>query len=57
MAIWYIYIYGYLVHFITIRYILWPSGIFCGYSGIFAGYLVYFSRFGMFYQEKSGNPD
>jgi hypothetical protein len=28
---------------------LWP---FC----IFYGYLVYFSRLGMLYQEKSGNP-
>jgi hypothetical protein len=24
--------------------------------GIFYGYLVYFPRFGMLYQEKSGNP-
>jgi hypothetical protein len=24
--------------------------------GIFYGYLIYFSRFGMLYQEKSGNP-
>jgi hypothetical protein len=23
---------------------------------VFYGYLVYFSRFGMLYQEKSGNP-
>jgi hypothetical protein len=29
--------------------ILWPFDI-------FYGYLVYFSRFGMLYQEKSGNP-
>jgi hypothetical protein len=29
--------------------ILWPFGI-------FYGYLVYCSRFGMLYQEKSGNP-
>jgi hypothetical protein len=33
----------------AIWYILWPFGI-------FYGYLVYFSRFGMLYQEKSGNP-
>jgi hypothetical protein len=25
--------------------------------GIFYGHLVYFSRFGMLYPEKSGNPD
>jgi hypothetical protein len=25
--------------------------------GMFYCYLVYFSRFGMLYQEKSGNPD
>jgi hypothetical protein len=29
--------------------ILWPFGI-------FHGYLVHFARFGMMYQEKSGNP-
>jgi hypothetical protein len=34
--------YGNLVHFTTIWYSLWPSGI--------------FFRFGMLYQEKSGNP-
>jgi hypothetical protein len=28
---------------------LWPFGI-------FYDYLVHFSRFGMLYQEKSGNP-
>jgi hypothetical protein len=32
--------------------ILQPFGIFCGFSG----HLVYFSRFGMLHQEKSGNP-
>jgi hypothetical protein len=30
-------------------HILRPFGIFCGH-------LVYVSRFGMFYREKSGNP-
>jgi hypothetical protein len=35
-------------HFVYIC-ILLPNGIFCGY-------LVYFFCFGMFYQEKSGNP-
>jgi hypothetical protein len=27
-----------------------------GQFGIFHGHLVYFSRFGMLYPEKSGNP-
>jgi hypothetical protein len=54
VAIWYILwqfgiFCGHLVHFVAIWYILWPFGIFCGH-------LVCFSRFGMFYQEKSGNP-
>jgi hypothetical protein len=38
-----------LVYFVVIWYILWSFGIFCGH-------LVHFSRFGMFYREKSGNP-
>jgi hypothetical protein len=37
------------VFFPNIWDILWPFGTFCGH-------LVYFSRFGMLYQEKSGNP-
>jgi hypothetical protein len=37
------------VYLLAIRYILWPFGIFnC--------HLVYFSRFGMLYKEKYGNP-
>jgi hypothetical protein len=40
--------YGHLVSFTAIGYILWTFGIFCGN-------LVYFSRFGMLYHEKSGN--
>jgi hypothetical protein len=37
--------------------ILWPFGIgILRPFGIFYGYLVYFPRFGMLYQEKSGNP-
>jgi hypothetical protein len=36
--------------------ILRQFDILCGHFGIFYGYLVYFSRFGMLYQEKSGNP-
>jgi hypothetical protein len=38
-----------LVYFMDIWSILYLFGIFCGY-------LEYFSRFGMLYQEKSGNP-
>jgi hypothetical protein len=42
-----------LVHFMSIGFILRPLGLlFCGFSG----HLVYFSRFGVSYQEKSGNP-
>jgi hypothetical protein len=42
--------YGHLVYFTSIWYTLWPLGIFYGQLG-------YFSRFGMLYQEKSGNPE
>jgi hypothetical protein len=38
-----------LVYFTDIWKILWTFGIFVGHFGIF-------SRFGMLYQEKSGNP-
>jgi hypothetical protein len=38
-----------IVNFMAIWNILWPFGL-------FYGYLVYFSRIGMLYQEKSGNP-
>jgi hypothetical protein len=38
-----------LVYFMAIWYILWPFGIF-----MFIWYQ--FSRFGILYQEKSGNP-
>jgi hypothetical protein len=41
--------YGHLVYSTAIWYILWPFGI-------FYGYFVCFSRFGMLYQEKFGNP-
>jgi hypothetical protein len=41
--------YRHLAHFTGIWYMLWPFGI-------FYGYFVYFFRFGMLYQEKSGNP-
>jgi hypothetical protein len=38
-----------LAYFMTIRNVLRTFGIFCGH-------LVYFPRFGILYQEKSGNP-
>jgi hypothetical protein len=44
-------------------YILWTLGSFTVLCyilltlGIVCGNLVYFSRFGILYQEKSGNPD
>jgi hypothetical protein len=41
---------GHLLNFVAIWYILWRLGI-------FYGHLVCFSRFGMMYQGKSGNPD
>jgi hypothetical protein len=39
-----------LAYFEAILDIWWPFGI-------FVGHLVYISRFGLLYQEKSGNPD
>jgi hypothetical protein len=42
-----------LVFFSAIWYILRSLGI---GRYIYYGYLVYFSRFGMLYKEKSGNP-
>jgi hypothetical protein len=41
--------YGHLVHFTVFCYIL------CTF-GIVRGSLVYFSHFGILYEEKSGNP-
>jgi hypothetical protein len=41
--------YGDLFHFTVFCYNLWTFGI-------VHGNLVYFSRFGILYQEKSGNP-
>jgi hypothetical protein len=41
--------YGHLGHFRVFCCILWAFGI-------VRGNLVYFSRFGILYQEKSGNP-
>jgi hypothetical protein len=44
-------IFGHLEYFTAIWYNfnLWPFGIVCGH-------LAFFPRFGMMYQEKSGNP-
>jgi hypothetical protein len=42
--------YDHFVYFTAIWYILRPFGI-------SHGYFVYFSRFGMLYQEKYGNTD
>jgi hypothetical protein len=44
-----------LLNFMAIWYILLPFGIVCDLFGIFYEYFI-FSRFGMLYQEKSGNP-
>jgi hypothetical protein len=41
-------LYGHLVYFTAIWYSMWPFDI-------FYEYLVHFPRFGMLYQEKSGN--
>jgi hypothetical protein len=41
--------YGHLVYLMAIWYILWSFVIFVGHFYIF-------SRFGMSYQERSGNP-
>jgi hypothetical protein len=41
--------YGHLVHFTVFCYISWTFGI-------VRGNLVYISRFGILFQEKSGNP-
>jgi hypothetical protein len=41
--------YDHLVYFTAIGNTLWPFGIFCSN-------LVYFPRFGILDQEKSGNP-
>jgi hypothetical protein len=46
-----------LVNFVAIRSILLPFRIFYGLLVYFVVILAYFSRFGMLYQDKSGNPD
>jgi hypothetical protein len=46
----------YVGKFMDVSSILLPFGIFCGHLVYFVVILVYFSHFGMLYQEKSGNP-
>jgi hypothetical protein len=52
-----------MVYFTAIWYILWPFGMFCGHLVYFEAIWyslwllgIYFSRFGMLHQDKSGNP-
>jgi hypothetical protein len=45
-----------LVNFMAMKSILLPLRIFHGHFIYFVVSLVYFSHFGMLYQEKSGNP-
>jgi hypothetical protein len=46
-----------LVYFMDTWSILWSFVIFYGhFVYVVRGNLVYFSRFGILYQEKSGNP-
>jgi hypothetical protein len=51
--------YGHLIYFMAIWYILLPFDIFYGHLIYFMAifmFLLTFYRFGMFYQEYSGNP-
>jgi hypothetical protein len=48
---------GHLANFKSICYILWPFVIFCGHLLYFVAIWYIFPRFGMLYQEKSGNPE
>jgi hypothetical protein len=41
---------------LTIWFIPLPFGIFYGHLVYFVVFLVYFSHFGILYEEKSGNP-
>jgi hypothetical protein len=45
----FVYFIAHLVYFTANWYILWAFGV-------FYGQFEYFSRFGMLYQEKAGNP-
>jgi hypothetical protein len=44
-----------LVYLMAIWYILWPVGIFAGYLVYFLVIWNIYPRFGILYQEKSGN--
>jgi hypothetical protein len=47
---------GHLAYFVVIWYILWSFVIFCSHLLYFVNIWYNVSRFGMLYQEKSGNP-
>jgi hypothetical protein len=47
----------FFVNFKAIWSILLPLGKIYGHLVYFVVILVYFSRFGLLYQDKSGNPD
>jgi hypothetical protein len=46
-----------LVYFMAISFIVLPFGIFCGNLVNFTVVWYIFSRFGVLFQDKSGNPD
>jgi hypothetical protein len=48
--------YDHLVYFTAIGNILWPLGIYYGHLVYFMVIWYIFPRFGILYQEKSGNP-
>jgi hypothetical protein len=49
-------LYVHWVCFTAIWYILWPFGVFCGHLEYFMVTWHILPRFGILYQEKSGNP-
>jgi hypothetical protein len=49
-------LWGHLLYFVVIWYILHPFGILCGHLVYFMVIKFIFSCFGMLYQDKSGNP-
>jgi hypothetical protein len=51
------YIFGHVAYFTANLCILWSFGIFCGRLVYFVVVWYIFPRFGLLYQEKSGNPD
>jgi hypothetical protein len=55
--VWRVLQWNMMVYFMVIWSILRPFGYIFGSFGIvYDNFCVYFFRFGMFYQEKSGNP-